>query len=275
MQRTAIVIVLACGALASGCGLDAGGDSAQEIVDNLREVGFPDREITVVDGQVLVGGDAVVTLEASQEMLEVDPSRGGHEQYRSTNIVSPQKGFICIDGRNFTGVLSDALNFAISNYNRELLTFDMRRDFTTVQCQPGGADIVAFVEPGSGGHSGFPTNGRPFSQFSIGADVATLYNLQTVAALITHELGHAIGFRHSDWFDRSISCGPGPLGGMESADPGGAVLIPGTPSGAVRGQSVMNACVIANQETGRFSSTDRTALLAMYKCTDLSSCIHL
>lgn len=249
-----------------------GGDSAQEIVDNLRQVGFPDGEITVVDGQVLVGGDAVVTLEASQEMLEVDPSRGGHEQYRSTNLVNPNLHVICVDGRNFTGVLSDALDLAINNYDREPLTFAMRRYFgPTLQCSPG-PDIVAFVESGSGGHSGFPANGGPFSQFSIGADVATLYNLQTVAALITHELGHAIGFRHSDWFDRTISCGQGPLGGMDPADSAGTVLIPGTPSGAVRGQSVMNACVFANQETGRLSSTDRTALLAMYKCIVLTQC---
>lgn len=269
MQRTAIVVVWACGALASGCGLDVGGDSAQEIVDNLRQVGFPDGEITVVDGQVLVGGDAVVTLKASQEMLEVDPSRGGHEQYRTTNIVSPSQGLICVDGRNFTGVLSDALNLAIRNYDRENLIFAMRSDLiTTLQCQPG-PDIVAFVEPGSGGHSGFPANGRPFSQFSIGADVATLYNLQTVTALITHELGHTIGFRHTDWFDHTISCGPGSPGAEDPADSAGIVLIPGTPSGAVRGQSVMNACVVANQETGRFSSADRTALLAMYRCPTL------
>jgi len=106
-------------------------------------------------------------------------------------------------------------------------------------------------------------------EFTIGADVATLYNVQTVAALITHELGHAIGFRHSDWFDHTISCGPGSPAMENPADGAGIVQIPGTPSGAVAGQSVMNACIIANQETGRFTSSDRTALLTMYKCNAL------
>jgi hypothetical protein len=264
MQRTAIV-VLACGALASGCGVDLGGDSTQEIVDNLRQAGFPSSEIGVVDGKVLVGGDAVVTLEASREMLQVDPSSGGHEQYRTTNIVSLNRTLICVDGRAFTGVLSTALDLAIRNYDRETLTFAMRRHSgTTLQCQPG--DIVAKVGTGSGGQSGFPFNGAPYPEFTIGADVATLYNVQTVAALITHELGHTIGFRHSDWFDHTISCGPG---SPVVEDSTGIVQIPGTPSGAVAGQSVMNACIIANQETGRFTSTDRTALLAMCKCTAL------
>jgi hypothetical protein len=194
MQGTAIVILLASGALAlSGCGVDVAADSTKEIVDNLRQAGFPSSEIEVVHGQVLVGGDAVVTLEASREMLEVDPSSGGHEQYRTTNIVSLSRGRICVDGAAFAGVLSDALDLAIANYNREPLTFNMERNAgTLLHCQP--VDIVASVGAGSGGFSGFPSNGSPFTGFTIGADVATLFNLQAITALITHELGHTIGF---------------------------------------------------------------------------------
>jgi hypothetical protein len=43
----------------------------------------------------------------------------------------------------------------------------------------------------------------------------------------------------------------------------GAFVIAGTPSGATVGGSVMNSC-FRTTETGRFTSTDITALNALY-----------
>jgi hypothetical protein len=101
----------------------------------------------------------------------------------------------------------------------------------------------------------------PYPEINVGSGVAQ-YTLDTVETLITHELGRTIGFRHPDWFDRTISCGVG--GGAEfSID---VVHIPGTPTGAAIGQSIMNACYRANQETGEFTSSDQTALQQMYHC---------
>ena len=75
-----------------------------------------------------------------------------------------------------------------------------------------------------------------------------------------HEIGHTIGFRHSDYYNRAISCGSG---GNEGDSGVGAILIPGTPSSATVGGSIMNSC-FRSTETGEFTSSDVTALNYLY-----------
>ena len=111
-----------------------------------------------------------------------------------------------------------------------------------------------------GGSSGFPSGGLPFNSIQIGKGLSS-FQTSTVTHVITHELGHCVGLRHSDFFDRSISCGGQ---ATNEGDGGvGAILIAGTPSGAVVGGSVMNSC-FRTIEAGVFTSTDKTALNALY-----------
>ena len=121
MLTKAIVFAVGCSALTFGCGADQAGDDTQEITDNLLQAGYPASEIRIADGVVYAGGDAVVTLEASREMISDDAV--GEEQFRTNNLVSRTLTNICINGSTFTGVFSDALNRAITNYNNEGLTF--------------------------------------------------------------------------------------------------------------------------------------------------------
>ena len=79
--------------------------------------------------------------------------------------------------------------------------------------------------------------------------------------VITHELGHTIGFRHSDYYNRAISCGG--AASNEGAAGVGAILIPGTPSTATVGGSIMNSC-FRSTETGELTSSDITALNYLY-----------
>jgi len=243
-----------------GCGADQPVDTAgetQEIISILGQAGFPDSEIMVVDGVVYVGRDAAVSLQASREMLEVDSSTTD-EQYRTTNLVSRTLANICVNGAAFTGVFSTALNNAIANYNNQALTFHMTRTSgSTTGCN---ATITGRISGPVGGSSGFPSGGRPFNTINIGGGLST-FAVGTVTHVITHELGHTIGFRHSDFFNRAISCGG--AASNEGAAGVGAILIPGTPSGATVGGSIMNACFRTN-ENGRFTSTDVTALQALY-----------
>ena len=90
------------------------------------------------------------------------------------------------------------------------------------------------------------------------------YGLSTdgIATIIAHEMGHCIGFRHTDYFDRSISCG----GGTSNEGDGGvgANHIPGTPTGAdLQGNgSWMLACTDGSNRD--FTNADVTALNYLY-----------
>lgn len=262
MFKKSIVFAMTCGTAVWGCSTEPQHDGAadtQEIIDNLVQAGFPADDIMVVDGVVYTGRDAEVSLQASREMLETDHSAGGAEQYRTTNLVSRTLTTICVNGAAFTGNFSQALDGAIANYNALGLTFSMRR--TTGSTTGCGATITARVSSGTGGSSGFPSGGRPFNTINIGSGLQSGFSVATITHVMTHELGHCIGFRHSDFFNRSISCG----GAATNEGNGGvgAILIAGTPSGATVGGSIMNSC-FRQSETGRFTSSDITALNALY-----------
>lgn len=229
-----------------------------EIIDNLVEAGYPESEIDVQDdGRVFVGGDAHVTLEASREMVGHDHA-DDFRQYRTTNLVNTAVvDTICIDGSSFTGTMSTGLNNAIANYNNQNLAFTMLR--TSGNQNGCDALITGSTKGAAGGQSGFPSGGLPYSQFQVGKGTAN-YGVAVVTHVITHELGHCVGFRHSDYYNRAISCGSG---GNEGDGGVGAIQIPGTPATAVNNGSVMNSCFNAGS-TGQWTATDVTALAALY-----------
>ncbi|MHA7632964.1 M57 family metalloprotease [Corallococcus sp. M7] len=235
-----------------GCGEPP--DETQEIVGNLVQAGFPSNDIMVVDGKVYVGRDAEVSLAASREMIAADSTT--EEQYRTNNLVSPSLTKICIDGPAFTGAFSTALDLAIQNYDELALPFAMARAPST-GCS---FTISAVINPSlNGGSAGFPANGNPYGQIIIGG-LLSQYGVDVIEHVITHEIGHTIGFRHSDYYNRGISCGSG----GDEGDAGiGAIHIPGTPTTATVGGSLMNSC-FRSVESGEFTASDLTALSTLY-----------
>jgi len=260
MFTKAMVLAVSCSALAFGCGADQrdGAGETQEIIDNLVQAGYPAGDIAVVDGVVYVQNDAAVSLEASREMIATDFTAGDKEQYRTTNLVGTGVTNICINGSAYTGAFNAPLNSAIANYNNLGLRWHMTR--TTGGTAGCNATILMRLSGPVGGSSGFPSGGLPFNTVNVGSGLST-FAASTITHVITHELGHCVGFRHSDFFNRAISCGG--AASNEGQAGVGAILIPGTPSGATVGGSVMNAC-FRTTETGRFTNTDVTALNALY-----------
>ncbi len=238
-------------------------DTTLEIVENLEIAGFPEHEIGILaDGTVFVGMDAVVSLEASRELAGIvgEPGTNDFRQYRTTNLVDASIGNICVDGSDFesTQNLSIGLDNAIANYNGQNLSFVMTR--TSGNNAGCDAVIIADRVGGGGGSAGFPSGGLPYWEINIGNTIAS-YGVAVATHVITHELGHCVGFRHTDYFNRSISCGG--QASNEGSGGVGAIHIPGTPTGAVEDGSVMNSCFHLGS-TGVWTSSDEDALAALY-----------
>lgn len=250
----------------------------EEIVDNLEQAGYPADEIDVDDqGVVIVGGDAVVSLQASREMIGLASDGDAFRQYRTYNLVDTGSiQTICVSGGGLSGTLSTALDNAIDNYN------DLNLSLTFVRNDGAGgggggkgkggggggggggtscdATISVSAKGPVGGQAGFPSGGEPYDKVQIGKGTAN-YGVAVSTHVLTHELGHCIGLRHSDYFDRSISCGGSPSNEGEGGV--GAVHISGTPTGAVEDGSVLNSCFHTGS-TGVFTNSDVNAFHALY-----------
>jgi len=186
------------------------------------------------------------------------------KQYRTTNLVTGTNrtidviGYTGGGGQGLTNTQRTALQWAVDNYNRlSGVSLTFRLTFGT---DYQDKDMVIYRNPsnsGAGGSAGFPSSGRPnkFVQLYAGMDA---YDTNVNEHVITHEIGHSVGFRHTDFFSRA-SCGQN----TNEGDGGvGAIRVPGTPSG-YDATSVMLACFGANED-GEFGSNDIIALQDMY-----------
>src|SRR5688500_9448604 len=223
------------------------------------------------DGNYLVEGDILLTKAQLQGMAGATPSNNfivaDEEHYRTYNVVStPVSGTRTITvslGSGFPSHYSTALDNALARYNGYGLKINFQRVSTGGNIAISGANLGT-----SGGGcilgqaAGFPSSsGNPSPGFTLStSSCATTYlnTIDKVDEVIAHEIGHCIGFRHTD-YKRRNSCGPGP---GESAGSIGAVHIPGTPTN-VSGSynSWMMACTNGSPV---FSGDDGIALNYVY-----------
>lgn len=215
----------------------------------------------LVEGYVLEG-DIMISSALLEEMLESDIAHQGvcGEQYRTNNLVSsPQT----IEVIGYTGgsqaldnTMQTALQQAVDNYN----ALDIGLTFTlTFGTNYQSKDIVVYKVSGSaGGSAGFPSGGAPYKYVQILSGTSS-YGVDVTEHVMTHELGHTVGMRHTDYFNRSLSCG---TGGNEGDGGVGAVHIPDTPTG-FDANSVMLSCFSASED-GEFGYYDVVALEYLY-----------
>ncbi|EZH72725.1 hypothetical protein ATO12_21565 [Aquimarina atlantica] len=191
-----------------------------------------------------------------------------NKQYRTNNTVTATNVIRVVgyNGNNQFGLSATAqtgLRYAVDNYNNENLDIRFELSFGT---NWGPNDILVFVQDGfarddrfPAGIAGFPSNGFPFNRVRINTTASTTQTDQQLEHLLAHEIGHCIGFRHTDW-DTRKSCGEN---NNEGAGNDGLVFIPGTAGPGGDDDSIMNACYPANTD-GEWSNLDRVALNFLY-----------
>lgn len=221
------------------------------------------------DQGYLVEGDIYLT-DADLATMKQGDKLPTLEQYRTTNLVTGTRTITMYAQQGtcntcYSAGMIAGLDAAIARYNAQGLTITFSRITTST-----GANIVMTRlkkgEEAQGilGSAGFPTaTGNPYNQIKMSGVLESKYGLSTagIATIIAHEMGHCVGFRHTDYFDRSVSCGGATSN--EGASTVGAVLIPGTPAGATAtAKSWMLACTDGGDRP--FNTDDRTALNYLY-----------
>lgn len=218
-------------------------------------------KIELPDGSELesyiIEGDIAITPEQLDAMKIIKDTKDKH--YRTYNLVNTPQTIDVIgytgSGNALSSKMQTALSWAIANYNRLNLGLQFNLTFgTNYQYK----DIVVYqVSGGAGGMAGFPSGGAPYKWVQIFSGIEN-YNTNVVEHVITHEIGHCVGLRHTDWATRA-SCGSNQ---SEGSNPDGAVHIPGTPTG-YDASSLMKAC-FSGSEDGEFGYYDKVALDYLY-----------
>lgn len=181
------------------------------------------------------------------------------EQYRTTNLVTrlPRVITVSVNSRMpqaYRGA-GGYVDLALQRFNAENLSL-------TFQLVNSGGNIDIVNANGSYlASAGFPTSaGDPHNQVKVNTRSLNGQPEGTIVSVLAHELGHCIGFRHTDYMDRSYSCGGSPTN--EGASTVGAILIPGTPSGPDP-NSWMLSCIGGGMNRP-FNANDKTALNYLY-----------
>lgn len=218
----------------------------------------------LVEGDIYIPSSAIRSLSGSQRIPSV-------EQYSTNNLVNASGGRVITmyaseGGRNgYSPGMIAGLDLAIARYNAQGLNITFQRITNS-----SSADIVMTrlskgeERRGILGSAGFPTDsGDPYHEIKMSGILESTYGLTTegIATIVAHEMGHCVGFRHTDYFDRSVSCGGS---ASNEGDAGvGANLIPGTPAGAtLADKSWMLACTDGGDRP--FNTDDQTALDYLY-----------
>lgn len=248
----ATLFIVAC----SKASKETGAEISQDVLNQIKALGFSADNVIAEDGGYIVEGDIFLspqdlTTQKTAHKLVI----ANEEQYRTTNLVTgfPRTITVSVSGNVSVG-FSISVNNAIARYNAQGL------GLTFLRVDNNGDVNIRIVNTGQYiASAGFPSGGNPYPEIKYAKKYSNGYSDGFMTTVVTHELGHCIGFRHTDYMNRAYSCGSG---GNEGDGGVGAIQIPGTPSGP-DAASWMLSCLSAS--TNRpFNTNDVTALNYLY-----------
>lgn len=227
--------------------------SPEELSQRVEALGFRGDMVRDFGDYVVVEGDIRLTreqIEAARVAGPGDPP-GPRFQYTTYALVgSPKVNQITVD----LSALGQNLDWR--DAAREALTHWSGISWSYVRMVEGGTGSDIRVIPncnlGSGvaGRATWPSGGNPGPQIEVNPCFSASQSARV--RTMVHELGHTIGFRHSNWSQNG-----------ESADPIGAVHVPNTPTSGNDNGSVMNGGSAGSAWAG-FSFHDAAAAKNVY-----------
>jgi hypothetical protein len=244
---------------------------SSSVLAQIGRLGFSTENVTKSQGGYLVEGDILLS-ENDLNYIPTSPNMviAQEEQYRTFNLVSVTKHptikvALNNSSTQHEAAFSAALDEAISRYNAEGLSIS----FTRVSpSQSPDVTVVAFYQVSNTlGSAGFPNStGDPYNQVQMNtywySTGTTATNVNYIGTIMAHEIGHCIGFRHTDYMNRAYSCGGRKQNEGQASNGVGAVYIPGTATGGDP-NSWMLACVGSNVNRP-FNTNDKVALSYVY-----------
>ena len=235
----------------------------QDVLNQIAAQGFSTEGVIQTEGGYIVEGDILLTPDnLKQTPTSNELIYANEEHYRTTYLVTGLPRTLTVKLNTTQANFVSATDEAIRRYN----ALNLRVRFQRVTgSTSANINIVTYYQVSNTlGSAGFPTSsGNPYSQIQMNRYWYTpSIAVNALATTIAHEMGHCIGFRHTDYMNRSYSCGGSAVN--EGSAGVGAVYIPGTPSGPSAG-SWMLACGSTSSSFNRpFTSADQTALNYVY-----------
>ena len=250
---------------------------SDEVMAKLNQLGFntDNFEARQFGDKVIVENDIRIDLDRLEEMT-VAKQIPESEHFSTSKIVDTDKYStikVFVDD-SFGAQKSKYINaarIAVKRYQDENLTlkFVLENDQGSQSNTSGyritiTASPAEYYEEGILGSAGFPTSGgAPHNEIEMTKEYYNnVQNINGLATTMAHEIGHCIGFRHTDYAFRWTSCGW--FNGPWSEGSGNAVHISGTPSNSSGDlNSWMMAC--GSPEGDRpFTDYDKKALDELY-----------
>jgi len=235
-----------------------------EVLNKIAAQGYSTDNVMAVNGGYVVENDIFLSYDAlDKPNLGPDLRVADEEQYHTTNLIKRLPRTISVSISGLRQVFVAGTDTAIARYNKLNLRIHFKRVASGGQIQIVGEDL------GGGGvlgrSSGFPDeNGNPAPTITLNSRKGAFGsnpNVQWVGTVIAHEIGHTIGFRHTDYANRNYSCGFS-FPSNEGQAGVGAIWIPGTRKSAKDPGSWMLACTDGSNRP--FNPNDVTALNYLY-----------
>jgi hypothetical protein len=245
---------------------------SSEVRTMVKNAGFNPNWVQPHEDGFLIEDDIFLTKD---ELTEMGTNYGpelvvaNSEHYRTSSLVTGLPRTLTVR-LNITGALfSNALNIALARYNN----LNLRIRFQRVTTGTSNIPIGSFNQGPQGGgivlgrSNGFPRNGNPAPGFNLNINSQAYGNpnvsVNHLATVMAHEIGHTIGFRHTDYANRAFSCGGQAVN--EGSAGVGAIYIPGTPAASnADPTSWMLACIGYPTQNRPFNNNDVTALNFVY-----------